>query len=159
MVRAAVDDLADQYRRACRMLYAEVDRFGGPQWASGISFHLTPARLAMHIFDCLDYYFSGQTGDQYRWGHRFGGGWWELPVDRLPDKAAVLAYGREIESRILAELAGLDDGDLSRSCEVDPESGATLLGHYVYAIRHTMHHHGELAALSVHHGNEGGSWE
>jgi len=29
----------------------------------------------------------------------------------------------------------------------------------VYVLRHTMHHHGQLAALSVHHGNEGGSWE
>ena len=38
-------------------------------------------------------------------------------------------------------------------------SGATLLGHYVYALRHTMHHHGELAALAVHHTGDGGSWE
>jgi hypothetical protein len=33
------------------------------------------------------------------------------------------------------------------------------IGHYIYALRHTMHHQGELAVLSIYHGNEGGSWE
>ena len=37
-------------------------------------------------------------------------------------------------------------------------SAATLLGHYVYALRHTMHHHGELATLATYHGLPGGSW-
>jgi len=158
MGKQAVDDLIDQYQRAFRMLYSEIERFDDEQWRAGISSFQVPVKQAMHIVDCLDYYFSGKTGDQYTWGHRFGGGWWELKDDQLPDKAALLAYAREIEERAIGELTCLDDEDLSNPFEIDG-SGKTMLGHYVYALRHTMHHHGQLTVLAVHHGNEGGSWE
>jgi uncharacterized damage-inducible protein DinB len=158
MNTTAVSDLLDQYRRTIHMLYEEIERFDDAQWVKGIDFFLTPVNIAMHIVDCLDYYFSGKSGEEYHWGHHFGGGWWELPADRLPDKATVATYTREIEARIVAELESLTDEDLSRSFTTD-DSAKTLLGHYVYALRHTVHHHGELAALSVYHGNQGGSWE
>jgi hypothetical protein len=151
-----VDDVADQYRRAFRMLYEEMERFDADQWLQGISAWQVPVNVAMHIVDCLDFYFCAESGEGYRWGHRFGGGWWELNADRRPDRDAVLAYAREIEARVLAELATLNDADLARP--VNRRSGATLLGHYIYALRHTMHHHGELSALAVYHGHAGGSW-
>ena len=159
MGKEAINDLVNQYRRSLNMLYTEVERFDGEQWVTGISFFQVPVKQAMHIVDCLDYYFSGKTGDQYKWGHRFGGGWWELADSQLPDKATLLEYARELEERIIGELTALDDKDLSKPFEIADGSGKTMLGHYVYALRHSMHHHGELAALSVHHGNEGGSWE
>lgn len=158
MGKAGINDLMDQYQRAFSMLYEEVARFDEAQWVAGLSSFHVPVKLAMHIVDCLDYYFSGVTPDEYRWGHRFGGRWWDLPDDQLPGKATVLAYAEEIERRVVDELAALDDEDLSRPFEINDGSGATLLGHYIYALRHTMHHHGELATLSIYHGNEGGSW-
>jgi hypothetical protein len=48
---------------------------------------------------------------------------------------------------------------LSQPFPIADGSGATWLGHYVYALRHTMHHEGELAAISVRMGNAGGVWE
>ncbi len=158
MGKAAINDLGNQYRRAFEMLYEEVGRFDSAQWVKGLSSFQVPAKVALHIVDCLDYYFSGKTGDEYRWGYRFGGGWWELADDRLPDQEAVLGYAREIEERVAAELDALSDEDLSRPFEIADGSGATMLGHYIYALRHTMHHHGELAALATYHGYEGGSW-
>lgn len=154
----AINDLVDQYQRALKMLYAEIERFDDEQWVTGISFFQVPVKQAMHIVDCLDYYFCGKTGDQYQWGYRFGGGWWELSDDQLPDQATLLEYTREIEERIISELTSLNDEDLSNPFEIDG-SGKTLLGHYVYALRHTMHHHGQLTVLLVHHDREGGSWE
>lgn len=158
MPRAAVNDLVEQYQRAFRMLYEEMERFDGAQWVKGISDFQAPAKVAMHIVDCLDYYFCGKPGERYHWGYRFGGGWWELPDDRLPDQGALLAYTREIEARIVSQFAAMDDADLSRQFEINDGSGATILGHAIYALRHTMHHHGELAALATYHGHEGGSW-
>jgi hypothetical protein len=35
----------------------------------------------------------------------------------------------------------------------------TRLGHYIYALRHAVHHHGQLAALASYHGHDGGSWD
>jgi hypothetical protein len=157
MGKAAINDLANQYQRSFRMLYSEIERFDEAQWVEGILPFQVPVKVAMHMLNCLDYYFSGMSPEEYQWGHQFGGGWWELSDDELPDKDAVLAYARELEGRVADELSALEDEDLSRPFEIDI-SAATLLGHYIYAIRHTMHHHGELAALSIYHGNEGGSW-
>jgi hypothetical protein len=158
MNTVAVNDLSNQYRRAFQMLYEEVSRFDARQWVQGLDSFLVPAKLAMHIVDCLDYYSCGQPAEQYRWGHRFGGGWWEMEDGQMPDQAEVLAYAHEIEARVLAELGTRQDEDLVRPFPIDDGSGVTWLGHHVYALRHTMHHHGELAALAVYHGREGGSW-
>ena len=112
----------------------------------------------MHIFDCLDYYSSGVNGETYSWGHHFGGGWWELPAEKLPSNKVVLSYAHEIKDRVTTELGLLADDDISRTFTID-DSAKTLIGHYIYALRHTIHHHSELAALSVFHGNPGGSWD
>jgi len=109
-----------------------------------------------HIVDCLDFYFREDTQAEYHWGHRFSGGWWELADEKLPIPAALLAYSAEIEARVTAHLSALDDAALSQPSPDD--DAATLLGHYIYALRHTLHRHGELAALSIYHGNPGGSW-
>jgi hypothetical protein len=158
MGNMAVNDLADQYQRSFRMLYEEIARFDARQWVKGLDSFQVPVKVAMHIVDCLDYYFCSKPGEQYTWGHRFGGGWWELKDSQMPDQATVLAYVHEIETRVLAELATRQDEDLARPFPLGDGSGATWLGHYVYALRHTMHHHGELATLAVYHGKEGGSW-
>ncbi len=159
MNREAVCDLVDQYQRSFHMLTEEIQRFDDEQWVKGISYFQTPARQAMHIFDCLDYYFSGVDGDHFHWGYRFSGGWWELNEDQLPTRESVLAYAGEVQQRVLAEFDRLSDDDLSKPFPIADGSGATLLGHYVYALRHTIHHQGQLSALAVYHGLEGGSWE
>jgi len=159
MAKAIVNDLIDQYQRTFRMLAEDIGRFTPQQWISGLSSFHKPAKLAMHIYDTLDFYSCGLPGNQYPWGYRFGGGWWELPDDRLPDQASILAYAREIEEKLIVQLSNLTDENLSRPYETSPEEAKTLLGHYIYALRHTLHHHGELATLAVYHGHEGGSWE
>ena len=158
MGKTAINDLVDQYQRTFHMLYTTLEEFDAAQWVTGISFFQVPVKLAMHVVDTLDYYFSGKNQEQYVWGHRFNGGWWELSDEQLPDKATVLAYAREIEKRALAELSSLHDEDLSRPFEIADGSGDTLLGHYIYALRHTMHHQGALGVLSIHQGNDGGDW-
>jgi hypothetical protein len=139
------------------MLESTIEEFDDQQWITGFSILQVPVKLAIHILDTLDYYFCGKPSDQYTWGHRFGGGWWELKDDQLPSKTAVLDYAREIAQRIFSELRAKQDSDLFHPFEID-DSGATLLGHYVYALRHTMHHQGQLSCLSIQQGNEGGDW-
>ena len=157
MSKEAVNDLINQYQRAIGILYSEIERFNDSQWITGLDDFLVPVKIAYHIIDCLDYYFSGKVPEDYLWGYRFGGGWWELPEDRQPDKAAVSAYLHEVEARIIDELNSLMDEDLLRPFTLD-ECARSVLGHYIYALRHTMHHHGELAAVSVFHKNAGGDW-
>ena len=158
MSQTAVNDLLEQFQRTFRMLYEEIDRFDDKQWLTGIDDFLVPVKIAMHIVDCLDYYFSGKTGDEYPWGYRFGGGWWELPAEKLPSKSAILAYAWEIEARLINQFKTLEDADLLEPSPVEDGAAGTVLGRLVYALRHTVHHQGELSALAVYHGLPGGSW-
>jgi hypothetical protein len=158
MSKNAVQDLIKQTEHTFFILYKEIELFDEQQWKTGLDFFLTPVNLTMHIFDCLDYYFGDIPPEEYAWGHRFGGGWWELPEVKQPDQETVLTYAHELEARITSQLNALNDEDLLKPWTADPTAG-TVIGHFVYALKHTLHHHGELAALAVFHGKEGGSWE
>jgi hypothetical protein len=109
MSRDAVNDLIDQYQRSFKMLYMEIKRFDDQEWLKGLDFFQVPVKIAMHIVDCLDYYFSGKDRDHYKWGYRFGGGYWELPDERLPDQENLLVYTKEIENRVITELSSFFD--------------------------------------------------
>jgi hypothetical protein len=163
MTNLAVQDLIAQYQHTFRILIEEIERFTPDDWRKGISAFQSPVVQAMHLLDCLDFYSveDDPASQPYHWGHRFGGGWWALPAEYLPDQATVLAYARELQARILAQLAILSDQDLLcvRNVPDAPADQRTVLGHHVYALKHTLHHHGQLAALSVLHGHAGGSWD
>ncbi len=154
-----VKDLIVQFEHTFRIIYEEIERFSNDEWVTGISFFQVPVKQAMHLLDCLDFYFGEKEPGEYQWGYRFGGGWWELPDAKMPDKTAVLAYAHELESKILRHLSSLDDDDLSKPCPFVFEWVNTRIGFYIYALKHTLHHHGQLSVLSVNYGHEGGSWE
>jgi hypothetical protein len=117
-----------------------------------ISSFQVPAKQAMHLADALEHYSSGRPS--YRLGR-----WWQLKDDQLPSKAVIVAYLTELESRIAAQLMELTDADLGSPYTLNDEFAKTVLGLHVYALRHTMHHHGQLATLAVYHTQDGGSWE
>jgi hypothetical protein len=152
------DSLLDNYQKACTLMAETVGQFDRAQWVTGIASFQVPWKIAYHVVDCLDYYFREVDGGDYEWGHRFGGGWWELPDERQPSPDAVLAYLREVEGRIERHLRGLADADLTAPYDPEREHGETRLGHYLYGLRHTMHHHGALSLLSLQRGNSESGW-
>ncbi len=157
MSSIVVEDLAGQYRNSFKMLYEEMERFTPENWMKGPSYFQRPVIQVWHLLDCLDFYFTEKPAGEYIWGYYFGGGYWEQPEEKYPTQAQLLAYARELEARVEKTLATLCDEDLLKPYLGD-ESTATLLGHYIYAARHTMHHHGQLAVLLAEQGIEGGSW-
>jgi hypothetical protein len=115
--------------------------------------------LAYHLVEALDAYFwAGAVGEEFTYGSRFDGTWWEMEDAQLPDQEALLGYLDEVQGRIEKVFASMVDADLSRPFELYDWSGKTLAGHYAYALRHTMHHQGALSALATHHGHEGQNW-
>jgi uncharacterized damage-inducible protein DinB len=158
MSQATIKDLISQYQHTFRIFYEEIERFSDQQWIQGLDSFLTPVNVSLHIVDCLDFYFWDNAEGEYLWGHRFGG-WWELPDDKLPSKSNIRAYAWEIEARIIKQLRSLEDDDLLRQVEVHDGGAPTSMGRLVYALCHTLHHQGELAALAVYHGLPGGSWD
>jgi uncharacterized damage-inducible protein DinB len=159
MSRIVTEDLLDQFQKAISMVRFTVEEFDDEQWLSGISWFQTPARVGYHLVESLDFYFSGKRDDQqFTYGHRFDGPWWEMKEEQLPRKEKLLEYLDEVLERIEETFTLLDDNKLSTHFELYDWSGRTLLGHYAYALRHTMHHQGALTVLATHHGHERESW-
>jgi hypothetical protein len=151
-------DLLDQYQRAIAMLGATIRKFDRQEWAKGISAFQAPAKVAYHTLECLDAYFREDPNADYAWGHRFGAPFWKLADEEQPSQEALIEYLEELETRITYELSSLTDDQLAAPHDEERRHAQTRLGHYIYALRHTMHHHGALTLLSVYHGNQGGSW-
>jgi uncharacterized damage-inducible protein DinB len=141
------------------MVRFTVEEFDPGQWLSGISWFQTPARVGYHLVEALDAYFWRHAGGQeFTYGRRFDGTWWEMEDAQLPSQEALLEYLDEVQGRIEGTFMALEDADLSTLFDLYDWSGKTLAGHYAYALRHTMHHQGALSALATYHGHEGQNW-
>lgn len=159
MNRTMTDDLLEQFQKAISMVRSIMEEFTEEQWLSGISWFQTPARVGYHLVESLDFYFSGKRdGEEFAYGYRFDGPWWKMKEEQLPKKEALLEYLDEVQKRIEEAFSSLDDRDLSAPFELYDWSGKTRLGHYVYALRHTMHHQGALTVLATHHGHDKDTW-
>jgi uncharacterized damage-inducible protein DinB len=159
MSKIAVNDLKGQFQHALDIFYEEVGRFTPEEWITGFEFFQVPARQAYHLLECLEFYFLDPPPENHPWGAPFEGGWWELEGEQLPDQEAILAYARKIEAVIMQTLTTLEDEDLLEPLTARRCWGSTLAGHYTYALRHTAHHQGQLAAQASYHGHAGGSWD
>ena len=159
MSQDLLNSVAVNYQDSAKMLAETIMQFTPEQWTKGFNYFQVPWKIAYHIIDCLDYYFRPQPEVEYQWGHRFGGGWWELPVDKIPAPETLVSYLYEIEERIEEHFSMLQDEALVTPYDAGREHGETRLEHYIYALRHTMHHHGALSQLSLCYGNPEGSWE
>ncbi len=158
MSHALCDSLLDNYRKAIALVAEVTRQFDQEEWRRGINFFQVPSKIAFHIVDTLDFFFRENPDDGYQWGHRFGGAWWQLSDDAQPNQEAVLEYLTEIEERIVQHFGWLDDASLVTPYDTKKEHGETRLGHYVYALRHTMHHHGAFSLLALHYGHQEGTW-
>ncbi len=162
MSNPLTQDLHDQFQRTAAMIRGLITEFDDSQWRAGISNFLIPAKLSFHLIESLEFYFTqpegGEENYRFPFGRRFGQPWWKTPDQELPSQENLLAYLEEIETLIAETFAEMDDEALHAPFEYLDFSGKTWTGHLAYALRHTMHHQGQLSALSIHHGHEGGDW-
>ena len=151
--------MLENFRKANILVEETIRQFNKDQWKKGIDIFQVPSNIAQHIIDTLDYYFREDPNKEHKHGQRFGGGWWELPDEKRPTQDDLLEYLKDIENRINQHFVSLNDDDLLTPYDDKKQFGETRLGHYLYALRHTMHHHGALSLLSLYYGNETGHWE
>ena len=155
MTNPLCNDIAIQFEKTTKTIEKTIRAFSAEQWLEGISDFEVPAKVAYHIVDCLDFYFHNHEDSKYDWGHKFGGAWHEQSDANQPSQEAVAQYLTEIASKIGNLFKNMNDDDLS----VLYRDNVTNLGHYIYAIRHTMHHQGALTALAVYHKCDPDIWE
>lgn len=149
--------MKSQIDATIEMLEDTIGKFDNESWKTGFGTMHYPWRLAWHAVESLDCYFS--PGIQFRSGYRFGKPWWEMTDQEAPSIKDMQKYLNDVKAKI--EKRVQIDGGREESEKYDPASevGRNVLEHYVYAIRHTMHHHGALAALAIKAGASGIMWK
>lgn len=147
--------IAVQFEKTINITRKLIRSFSEEQWMHGISDFEVPAKVAYHLVDCLDLYFRENREGKYPWGHKFGGSWEELSDEEQPSQEAVIGYLEEMASRIESYFDSISDTDLATAYN----EKITVLGHCIYAVRHTMHHQGALTALAVYHNCDPDVWE
>ena len=74
-----VTSLQNQFDRGWRMIEATIDATGDDAWTHAGRDYLTPARLAYHIAETVDFYTADT--EEFPFGDRFGGDWEALASD------------------------------------------------------------------------------
>lgn len=148
------------FSNSFELLRNTIRQFSPDQWLRGGDDLQVPAKISYHILDALDYYLRESPDEDYVWGHRFDGGWWQLEPAEQPTPQDLIQYLEEIEERAnLLFFRKLTDDDLSQPFDKERQYGDTQLEHFIYALRHTMHHHGALSLLSLQFENPEGIWK
>lgn len=143
---AVVESLIDHFNRTWDMLRGAIEALPEDQWRAGDVEQFVPARQALHIISCADFYSGKWEGKEFPWDARFGCDWDHSPVERLPDQRDMLAYLDDAKGKIEAWLAHRgDEGLLGEPQDKRfPWTGACELSRAIYLIRHSHHHLGKI---------------
>lgn len=136
--------MQSQLDATIELLQCTIARFDDESWQAGFADLHYPWKVAWHTIECLEGYFS--LGVESRAGGHFGRPCPQMPVPSISEMQTYL----DAIKAIIEQRARIDDQrDPSEIYHPGDHSGHNVLERYVYAIRHTMHHHGALAALAV----------
>lgn len=139
-----------QYGNAWAMLDQTIKAFPEQDWRTSDLSYLTPARIAYHTIETVDYYARSDMSE-FVWGHRAGVDWESSQAEDLPDQTATLEYLSDIRVANdvwLHDIAGVGPhamGLLAPDSQFHGE-GFCYLDRALYVLRHTHQHMGELAA-------------
>lgn len=148
------EGLANQFERTWWMLKDVIRKVPEDRWCADGNPKLTPALWVLHAVEAVDAYRQDPTGPD--WRPRFGD-WEALSAEDLPSREVVLGYLDEVAEGLDAMLRGMTDKELLSAAAYD-WMGPTELERWLYALRHTHSHLGELNMLLRTWGQESGGW-
>ena len=151
-----IECIHSQLNATLTMMENIVMLFPEEKWKEGVAEFQVPWKLAYHTIECLHFYFS--PGVNWNWGGKFNGGWWELKEKDAPSKSQMIDYLKEVKEHIDCQFDIDKNRELHEIYDNQREGALTLIEQYVYAIRHTMHHHGSLTTLAIMSGVEKVKW-
>ena len=146
MGKAIVNALKKSFKNTIGLIRDTMENADDEKWQQGDHFIQVPAKLAYHNVECLDYYFRPDGMEKFQWGKRFGKSYWELSNEEQPTQTELITYLDEITERIFAHFDTLEDEMLVEPFPNNPD--CTRIEQYLYALRHTDHHQGSLAAVA-----------
>jgi hypothetical protein len=140
-----VESLLEAYSLIWDMIDEALENIPEAHWRTGEIDYLIPARQVYHAVQTGDFY-SGETPDDFPWGHRFGGGCFEVPPEGLPTREQAKEYHDEVREKVTKWIQGTGDSGLMYADESFPWTGSVVLGRSLYLLGHYRQHFGELNA-------------
>ena len=158
MTQIVVRQIRNNFINAMGLMRDTINNFDDENWRKEYTWFQVPVRVARHTIECIDFYFK-ELGVPFSWDTRFGRPYWETPNDEQPSQADLIAYLDDLEARIEGIFAAMQDEELGEIYDETAEKPMTKATHYLYALRHTVHHNGSLAALADILGVPSGEWD
>ena len=158
MTQIVVRQIRNNFINAIGLMRDTINNFDNENWRKEYTWFQVPVRVARHTIECIDFYFR-ELGAPFSWNTRFGRPYWETPNAEQPSQADLVAYLDDLEARIEGIFAAMQDEELGDIYDPDAEKPMTKAAHYLYALRHTVHHNGSLAALADIIGVPSGDWD
>ena len=154
--RILTDDIRNQYDITIGMLEDVIKSFPAEAWRRGED-DQQPAAIALHAVQALEFFFSDADNAE-KWDYPFGKPAWEIDGGGLPTRDQLLTHMQGVKGGIKRFFAMTSDADLATPFTRYDWSGTTVGGHFVYALRHTMLHHGQLTMLRHQAGVKADTW-
>jgi len=114
-----------------------------------------PSRLVYHTVQTVEYYL-GDTRD-FDWNARFSVNWEYGNIDDLPSREQLLAYIDEIEAAVQQRLQNATPEQLAGP-DPGPWGFQSAAERWLYMLRHSQHHLGQMALVLRRAGLEPGIW-
>lgn len=150
----ALQALQHQFGQASAMLRSAIESFTEEAWCSGVTPSTTPARLAYHAVETVDFY-AGDDAEGFPWGAV--GGDWEADDAAPPRKDVVAAYLARVEEKVRGFLEEGSAEDASAPDAAFPWF-PNRVTRALYSLRHLQQSVGELNQMLKQAGLRPAEW-
>jgi uncharacterized damage-inducible protein DinB len=158
MTQTIVKEIHNNFKNTIGLIRDTINNFDDKRWRKEYTWFQVPVRVARHTIECLDFYFK-ELSAPFSWNTRFDAPYWETPNDQQPTQAELVAYLDDLETRIASIFAAMQDEELGEIYDEAAEKPCSKIAHYLYALRHTVHHNGSLIALADIQDVPSGDWD
>ena len=150
--------LDDQFNRMWNLLREVILNTPDEPWREGPRISSGLARLAYHTIETVDFYI-GETEKSFKWGLRLGINIWEAATpSELPSKEQVSNYVDEIRIKTDKIFNEWNDMNFMANQTVFHWTGKTVLDRFLYILKHSYYHLGQINAVLSVSGNESINW-
>jgi hypothetical protein len=140
-----VESLLEAFTLIWEMYDDALESIPEKHWRAGEIDYLIPARQVYHAVQTGDFY-SGETPNDFPWGHKFDGGCFDTPPDKLPTMEKARLYHNEVKEKVTDWVQSVRDAGLLSRESSFPWTGSVILGRILYLLGHYRQHFGELNA-------------
>ncbi|MFX0212323.1 MAG: DinB family protein [Candidatus Hodarchaeota archaeon] len=150
--------LNEQFNRMWKLLSEVIVKTPNDIWGKDLRSLHASSRLAFHTVETVDFYI-GETETNFPWGKKFGEPLWETFTEsKLPTKAQVKEYADEMKKKVETIFAKCNDIKFLEPQKIFSWTGETLLDRFVYILKHSYYHLGQINQLIKESGNEPTDW-